>query len=266
MRENESARRPSGKKRAAAKLDGPLEKRLLSYLAAASAAGVGALCCTPRAQAKVVFTDTWIPIPPVASVTNLDLNNDGIADFQISNGKSEKCRSSSGPGYCVVMKVLPQNASNEIWGARGVASALGSGVTIGPPGKFQAGHEFMGKEAFMAGSTSYSLYRSAGPWRQTTRRFLGLKFIIQGQIHYGWARLSVTATGSGMFGAISGYAYETEPDKPIRTGQENGVTKKESSDVDSNGIASPDVSATVSTRGSLGVLAGGAPALTNLEW
>ena len=195
MRQRKSQNGKSAKKRAVARLDWRLERMLLSYAAAATAAGVGMLTCSPQAEATVVYTPTWIPIAPISSVTNLDLNNDGIADFQISNKVGTRgCGESS--TYCVVsMKVLPQNPSNAIWGTRGSASVLGSGVSVGSQGKFQAGHEFMAQEAYIdSPSVGYS---SAGPWKETTRGYLGLKFIIQGQVHYGWARLNVTATTEG---------------------------------------------------------------------
>jgi hypothetical protein len=223
MRQRKSQNGKSGNKRAAARLDRRLEKRLLSYAMAATAAGVGALACSPQAEAKVVHTLTWIPIAPVSSVTNLDLNNDGIVDFQISNRLgTQLCGESSVQCY-VTMRVLPQNASNAIWGTGGSASALGNGVTVGSQGKFQAGHEFMAQRDFSGRSYSFG---TAGPWTETTRGYLGLKFIIQGQVHYGWARLNVTATIGGIYGAISEYAYETVPNKPIVTGQQGGAAGK----------------------------------------
>jgi hypothetical protein len=230
---------------------------LLSYVAAASAAGAGVLACPLQAQAKVVFTDTWIPIAPIASVTYLDLNNDGIADFQISN-KHNGCSASSSYGYCVTMKVIPQNASNAIWGTNnglfhGSASALGSGVTIGSQGKFQSGHEFMGRASRSLRNGTRSA-GSSGQWKETTRGFLGLKFVIQGQVHYGWARLSVSAAVGGMYAAISGYAYETEPNTPIVTGQESGAARKK-------GRRGKTGSTLASTPSGLGTLAAGAPAL-----
>jgi hypothetical protein len=256
MRRPESENAQSRKKRDVVRLDSYLEKKLLSYVAAASAAGVAVLACPLQAQAKVVFTDTWVPIAPVASVTYLDLNNDGIADFLISN-KHNACSASSSYQNCVTMKVIPQNASNSIWGTttgrfNGAASALGSGVTIGSQGKFQAGHEFMGR-ADNGGRETF-FYNSSGQWKETTRGFLGLKFVIQGQVHYGWARLSVSAAVGGMFGAISGYAYETEPNTPIVTGQESGDARKKSRRVKTG-------STSASVPSGLGTLAAGAPAL-----
>jgi hypothetical protein len=83
MSQRKSQNGKSAKKRAVARLDWRLERMLLSYAAAATAAGVGMLTCSPQAEATVVYTPTWIPIAPVSSVTNLDLNNDGIVDFQV---------------------------------------------------------------------------------------------------------------------------------------------------------------------------------------
>jgi hypothetical protein len=247
-------RSPRSRKKAS--LPDYLHRRLNMYALAAGAAGVSALALAQPAQAKVIYTQTWIPIAPVSSVTNLDLNNDGIADFQVSVGKQNKCGSGSSYCYMVSMKVLPQNPSNLVWGANGIASALGSGVSIGSQGKFQQGNAFMGKEALQFNRYS-TVYGSSGPWRETTRGFLGLKFIIQGQVHYGWARLNVTATTQGMYGAISGYAYETEANKPILTGQKSGAPKKRHDGTRGNkssGTPAP-------TPGGLGMLAGGARGL-----
>jgi hypothetical protein len=244
----------SAKLRALAQLDWRLERKLISYTAAASAAGVAMLACSPLAEAKVVYTQVWVPLSPTSSVI-LDLNNDGIADFQFSV-KQNKCNTGTSYSYCNTMKVLPQNQSNAVWGTNGSASALGPGVSVGSQGKFQSGHELMGAEYYNF-RRYYAKYRSGGPWTEATRRYLGLKFIIQGQVHYGWARLDVTATTRGMYGAISGYAYETQPNTPILTGQENNAVKKRHNG--SRGQANPSAPAQM-PRG-LGTLAGGAPRL-----
>jgi len=52
-----------------------------------------------------------------------------------------------------------------------------------------------------------------GPWRNAQDRFLGVKFVIDGELHYGWVRLNVD--GSFKKGLLTGYAYETIPNKPI---------------------------------------------------
>lgn len=50
---------------------------------------------------------------------------------------------------------------------------------------------------------------------------MGLKFQIDGQTHYGWARASVSYSygTARIYGYVTGYAYETIVNKPIFAGQ-----------------------------------------------
>jgi hypothetical protein len=211
----------SPNKRTAIRLSRPLEKKLIAYAAAASAAGMGVLFCSLPAEARVISTVNWIRVLP-SGMVSLDLNNDGIPDFHFSN---PVFLSTNSRRFYGTLKILPQIQSNAVWGTGGSASALGSGVTIGSNGKFHPGHELMGKMVYFSSDFSRN-YGSGGPWKQATRSYVGFKFTIQGEIHYGWARMNVTATNKGMYGAVSEYAYETEPNKPIVTGQTGGVVKK----------------------------------------
>jgi hypothetical protein len=236
------------KKRSVIHLSDFLEKRLIAYTAAASAAGVGMLACCQPAEGKVVSTLSWTQIVPGANVS-LDLNNDGIPDFQFSNLTSG---TSVGRFRYGKLKVLPQ-AGNAIWGTGGSAAALGSGVTIGSSNrKLQASHQFMVRGTYY--EHSYLSYHSIGPWKQITRMYLGFKFIIQGEIHYGWARLNVAATNTGVYAAVTKYAYETEPNTPIVTGQ-GGVekNKRPQGRKRAGSVAFPP-----SATGTLGSLAAGA--------
>ena len=58
--------------------------------------------------------------------------------------------------------------------------------------------------------------------------YLPLRFHIDGEIHYGWARLAIRFVGTppkdGTWQAtLSGYAYETIPNKSIISGQTSGT-------------------------------------------
>ena len=65
-------------------------------------------------------------------------------------------------------------------------------------------------------------YGSVGKWLNVQDRYLGLKFLIHGKIHYGWARLKVSC-GSGKISAVlTVYAYETGVNKPIIVGKTKG--------------------------------------------
>ena len=59
-----------------------------------------------------------------------------------------------------------------------------------------------------------------------SNRYLGLKFTINGKTHYGWARLNVSFQinqGRGTLKAtLTGYAYETIPNKAIVAGRTKG--------------------------------------------
>ena len=72
-----------------------------------------------------------------------------------------------------------------------------------------------------------SQHTDVGPWvgkgNGVRNRYLGLKFVIHGKVHYGWARLSVTLGHHRQYddvsGILTGYAYETIPNKTIVTGK-----------------------------------------------
>jgi hypothetical protein len=204
-----------------------LEKRLAAYALAAGAAGVGAIIGAPLAEAQVVFTNTWVPISPTTTTTNIDLNNDGVVDFVLS--QSRTCTTGTNAGGCrFVMNILPQASQNAVLGAKTYASALASGVSVGSNGPFQAGKRFMAKGADEATSSGGTRYSSLGQWKQATNLFVGVKFTIAGETHYGWIRVDLDATDAGFYGAISGYAYQSTANEPIKTGQKSGTDSKPS--------------------------------------
>jgi hypothetical protein len=89
-----------------------------------------------------------------------------------------------------------------------------------------------------------------GPWLGVKQRYLGLKFVIKGKVHFGWARIKMNGLGSEDF--VTGYAYEGTPNKAIIAG-----ATKESADANADeakSSASPDF-----IPASLGLLAMGAP-------
>lgn len=210
-----------------------LERRLTAYASAAIAAGASLAALTPRAEAEIVYTPANTVIN---GGLNLDLNHDGLADFGIAVG---------GPASfdnvtvsCAVHQTYRRSPkgmacnylTNQIWG-RGVASgrfasALPAGFPVGPnKSYFQAAkYPFaveMGGIGCKCTTSGGSL--TAGQWLSTENRYLGLQFVIKGEVHYGWARLNVGFTSTGRITAtLTGYAYETVPNKPIITGKTKG--------------------------------------------
>jgi hypothetical protein len=74
--------------------------------------------------------------------------------------------------------------------------------------------------AFSQGSASSSHPLVFGPWLTKSGGYLGLKFIVNGETHFGWARLKF----SDFFQTtLTGYAYESTPNKAVIVGQTSGA-------------------------------------------
>lgn len=57
-----------------------------------------------------------------------------------------------------------------------------------------------------------------GLWVDKKQRYLGIKFMRNGQTHYGWVKLSHDKNQDEIL--IESYAYNSSPNKSIRAGQE----------------------------------------------
>ncbi|HEY6770027.1 MAG TPA: hypothetical protein VI386_35250 [Candidatus Sulfotelmatobacter sp.] len=219
-----------------------LDKKLLAYAAAASAAGVGLLGQT--AEGKVVYTPANISIPQNNVGVHLDLNRDGISDFVFYNSFFQGARQPEG-AFESGLRVYGSVTGNGVWGvlsgAVQCAAVLPKGAKVGPAAPFdQQAALFENSGSYTRGAMSHC------KWHDAHRgAFLGLKFVINGQTHYGWAHVTTgyqTAT-------ITGYAYETAPNQPIHTGTTSGPVEHAS-------ISAMPV-ASSAQRATLGLLAAG---------
>ena len=202
------------------KLSDSLNRQLNTYALMASAAGVSVLALAGASEAKVVYTETHqgtrarVPL-------YIDLNHDGVKDFVLRTTYyigSSCFEGLNASGY--------RNMNNAVAGRRfsrssyffSAASALPAGARIGPERKFPVHHPFMALELFNRDRTSQ--YSDVGPWvgkgKGVRNRYLGLKFVVHGKVHYGWARLSVTLGHHRQYddvsGTLTGYAM-----RPPRT-------------------------------------------------
>lgn len=199
------------KLRATTNLTGNLERNLLAYAAAASAAGVAMAALTQPAAARVVYTPTQKTIGNHGHY-NLDLNHDGTTDFVLRNSSfnSGSIRGSWLSAQPGVSNGVAGYVNSFSW-----ALALKSNKRIGPMKTFLPGQVVLD---FVYGNSGGSV--SFGQWGNVKRRYLGLKFMINGKTHYGWARLNVTLEPGSVTGKLTGYAYETKPNKAILAGDE----------------------------------------------
>ena len=195
-----------------------LEHSLNMYALAASAAGVGVLALVQPAQGKIVYTPAH-KIVGINQAVPIDLNHDGIHDFDVFN----LTHNSTTP-FGDYLAVEPLQSGNQVWvqrthrGFANYAAALKPGARVGPSAKhFAAGRDNMAFWSLTALGTV-----SGGPWKNVSKRYLGLKFLIKGKTHYGWARLNVGITNQEVNATLTGYAYETVPNRPIVTGKTKG--------------------------------------------
>jgi hypothetical protein len=186
-----------------------ISKSLIAY---AAMAGAGVAGCATRAAAEVVYT----PIDrPIHSNYFVDLNHDGINDFQITSYEY----SDEGEVQVFPMqgnRIVP--TASATCGPRSysmAAAPLPAGAVIGQGKPFQA----------RANCMAFSLYGGNGPWFRTADRYLGFAFNIDGKEHFGWARMTVGRFIFNRTATITGYAYETVAGKPIVAGDEGNATK-----------------------------------------
>jgi hypothetical protein len=184
-----------------------LTTRLLAY---ATVAGV-ATKCAPPAHAEVIYT----PIDrPIHSNYFLDLNKDGLDDFQITSyefSDEGEVQVFALPGNRMVAVSFPCGPRSD----SPAATPLQGGAVI------RQGKPFQHDATCMA----FSLYGANGPWFLKQDHYLGFAFNIDGKEHFGWARLSLGRFAFNHTATITGYAYETIPGKPIIAGDEGNSTE-----------------------------------------
>jgi hypothetical protein len=247
---------PSVGPRNPTKLSESVHRQLNMYALAAGASAAAILAWAQPADAKIVSTAVHKSIAANQKLL-LDLNHDGRTDFVLRDTYL-----ASGTTVEANLSVVPARG-NAVGGIHSLAYALKRGSVVGP-GKPFAGKDVMGiriedSVTYPVTSPGYGSWSFSKGHRGVSNRYLGFKFKIAGKVHYGWARLS-TAVGQHKRGEITatltGYAYETIPDKPIIAGRTKGPDGGDAEAGSASLIAAPVRPAT------LGVLTLGAPGLS----
>jgi len=205
-------------------LDEVLERRMLLYVLAAGATLAGA----SATQAKVVVTSSTAVLTLGGSPLQIDLNNDGMTDFSLYDGGSF-C-TGSGSGKCFLkggvrrppngstrsvtyMTMRGAQSSNEMLQNQNYAgpaalingARIGSGLVFGKGGLMEVSSHVQNAPR-ERGGLSFS---------NVIQRYMGVRFLINGQVHYGWIGFRSV---SHFTATLMGWAYETQPNTPIRTG------------------------------------------------
>jgi hypothetical protein len=179
-----------------------LTKRLAQYGALTVAiAGVS------ESNGQIVYTDVTPDFAGGNGINyGLDMDNDTVIDFGVIGSSLAPAVGFYG--------ILPSNS----W--------VGSNPSFKYPFALNSGDVISSAQSIWYGGTSNvgtmnyaSCYGGIGGsnWCGVTDKFLGLRFQISGNTHYGWAKMDVSTSGDSF--TIKEYAYNSTPDEAINAGQ-----------------------------------------------
>jgi hypothetical protein len=185
-----------------------LDKKLKTY----SALAAGLTAIGGQAFGQIVYTN--IPDSTFSNDTYyLDLNKDGIVDFEIYNYSYVSASSSYRANY------ISANGSNEILATNTFFSSYNfpAAIALNSGENIEVNPGFWSTSGILFGEGTYSGYSNkVGKWQGAVDKYVGLKFKVDNNTHYGWARLDVANDGSSF--TIKDFAYEMSPDKKIIAG------------------------------------------------
>ncbi|HEY7099692.1 MAG TPA: hypothetical protein VH437_23410 [Terriglobales bacterium] len=182
-------------------LSSALDHRLFLYTVAAGAC----LAATPVSNAEVLFTPSNAVVQRSGPKTlAIDIDHDGLADFTLG---ITHCLSFSFSFMIPCLRAYTAAHSNQIAASSKWAAVLNKGAAI------TGHHSFIGNVKM----TTY--FGFLGFWGNTANKFLGVRFLIAGEVHYGWIGFrSVKAEYPAISATLAGWAYETVPNTPIIAG------------------------------------------------
>jgi hypothetical protein len=218
----------SAGKRSKVSLDANLDKKLNDYEVAGSShaftqiaagvatvtlTGIGILSFAHAAEAEVIFTPTHQSMRGPRGFFPIDFNADGVPDVGVALYSSFDL--SSGFKGVQILSAYGLQTGNEIAVTKKGFAGLGvGGEELGSSANFM-NHGLMAEQRWDSRGSSHK-----GQWQNVaSRHFLGVKFLINGQTHFGWLRFSMANAGAAT---LTGYAYESIADKPIIAGLGNG--------------------------------------------
>jgi hypothetical protein len=200
-------------------LNQDLNRCLKQYATAAlGAAGVSTLAMAQApTTTNIVYTPANIALtePNPGTVVPIDFNHDGVPDITIS-----------ATGFSIAYSGHGGRANGSIFEAPAPGNlaigghALAQGVPLSQGGAFRSTKQKMawGNFRFLL-STSNPIDSSGGPFKDVSNKYLGVKFKVNGQFHFGWIRVSITTHPSFVSGTITGYAFNSIANVPIFAGQ-----------------------------------------------
>ncbi len=196
-----------------------LRQRLNGYALAAGAAGVAILACSVPVDAAPVCKKLHIDLVGTGTYA-LNPAHQRVPPFNIAetyNNVSSLLGGSWNRGF-----FIPNWAgAMPLLGASNLPADVRSGASIGPRGNFAKGPSY--GMLFTYGIGKGTVNHHKGNLQFGQFNYIGFKFGVAGESHYGWVRMNVTfeARADGKMGTmhIREYGYETAPKTAIHAGQ-----------------------------------------------
>lgn len=182
-----------------------------------------------RINAQIFYTDV-IPDTAVNSnggIYHLDLNNDGITDYDIkvNSASAGVCSHTTKTNYYTT--ILPLNNNAVLDDANSYPKALNqnvvvkSGSTVWGNSSSQILYKHYWSCTYNSVFHNYNwVSHYVGNWSTGTDKYVGLKLKVGTNTYYGWLRMN--PVGSTSF-TIKDYAYDSTPNHKILTGATSGA-------------------------------------------
>lgn len=198
-----------------------IQNRLKSYSALAGTVAAA----ISSANAQVIYTDiTPDTLLNTGEIFNLDLNNDAVTDFQLTQ------QSGLYGGYISydVVGVFALGAANAVdtSGGQGTATAFAAGVQVDSTLNWvdstaAASLNPPTANALAASVPAFAIY--SGNFLGQNGKFLPLRFDFGGGRYYGWVRLNVAGDAKSF--TVIDYAYTNYLNSYSITGQTVGISE-----------------------------------------
>ncbi|HPD65306.1 MAG TPA: T9SS type A sorting domain-containing protein [Bacteroidia bacterium] len=193
------------------------DRKLKSY----SALAAGLVVAGNAANGQIIYTDIDPDIILSDTSYLLDMNKDSIPDFKIVQEKYFYYST-----FFMNIGGVQTLNGNEALGDTLTVSSSGSTYLMFYPRPLNKNDLIDENQGVWEDSSYGLLYQKAvlgsqnitlGKWRGGSEKYLGLRFKIGNDWHYGWARLSVSKNADTV--VIKDFAYESHPAKKILAGQ-----------------------------------------------
>lgn len=204
-----------------------LQNKLKIYSALTSVVAVGSL----DSQAQIIHRD--VNYTGGYTSYDIDIDQNGVKDFNFDL-KAHSFTNSSGDNIKVNgVNATGLKASNSIIGRNfysyiSLANSLGAGYTIN--NTLSSSYYSFLQSGFMA--MTYQIFNSTGSYLYggnfgsfsddtQSNKYLGVRFDISGQTHYGWMRFQFNSLDGSLW-LLKDLAYNTIPNQDIAAGEING--------------------------------------------